>query len=204
MPCALSRRVLSGGFYSQYKANLPCLQGLLDLDRGESAEASPLADQARKILRDGGPAAIRSLQNAELARRHPERAAIGRQQTPAISSLGGVRATEEAENERGGASSAAPAAAIPEPQFAAAVPEPQFAMDDRQTSATTSSAGDNGPPSGNSWEAVRQRYQARAAGDDPVARQPAEVPPSDPSQPAGRPRRVVKNAYGDEVVMDDR
>ena len=51
MPCALSRRVLSGGFYSQYKANLPCLQGLLDLDRGESAEASPLADQARKILR---------------------------------------------------------------------------------------------------------------------------------------------------------
>ena len=54
MPCALSRRVLSGGFYSQYKANLPCLQGLLDLDRGESAEASPLADQARKILRDMG------------------------------------------------------------------------------------------------------------------------------------------------------
>ena len=181
----------AGGFYSQYKANLPCLQRLLELDQPASAPASPLAVQARTILRDGGPAAIRRLQGAEAARRAPD---LMRPATAVAVSDGATHLTSD--HAYGG---------------------DDGAMRDREPTPATAPAAPSS--SGDSWEAVRQRYQARAAGDDPSAASAAgamrEASSRDVSPrgslapiasggsptPAGR-GRVVRNAYGDEVVVE--
>ena len=75
---------------------------------------------------------------------------------------------------------------------------------------------ERGASAANSWDAVRQRYRARAggiagAGDVAAAHDawnaPSTASASSPvatgsSDDASRPRRVVRNAYGDEVVAD--
>ena len=68
-------------------------------------------------------------------------------------------------------------------------------------------ADERGARGGDSWEAVRRRYQARAAGDDPMAataaREAWTAAGSAPAGLAGAGKgRVVRNAYGDEVVVE--
>jgi hypothetical protein len=181
----------AGGFYSQYKSNLPCLQALLELERQEpgqelgqeATEASPLAARARQILRDGGPATIRNIQRADAAKRAPTLPAdLAKSAAPAVSAVAAAVASSAPPAEGADTSEPPPAAHISE---------------------------ERGTPSGDSWEAVRQRYQARAAGDDPAAAGAvreawrATAPPtSGLSEGGGRPKRVVRNAYGDEVVVE--
>ena len=182
----------AGGFYSQYKANLPCLQALIELDQLEAAPASPLATQARAILRDGAGTSVRNLQGAEAERRAPE---VPRRAAVALAvGGGGARFTDD------GAFSHAHGEEAREhetPILAA----PTIAAADRATTVP--------PTGGDSWEAVRQRYQARAAGDDPTVARAAheawsrDVPQAGaPANDLGRGRRTVRNAYGDEIVVE--
>ena len=72
----------------------------------------------------------------------------------------------------------------------------------RHTQAVVLAAREQSPRDrGDSWDAVRQRYQQRAAGDDPTAATAARAALS--AAPASAaPRRVVRNAYGDEIVVE--
>ena len=196
----------AGGFYSQYKANLPCLQGLLELEERDGAEPSPLAAQTRQILRVGGPATIRSFQkNADDASRQaltpapPPPGSIssvisGTTRGAPSDVVGGPFASDDLRIERDAGPAAAAAATSASTEASA---------------ASVPAAGLDGP-AGDSWEAVRQRYQARAAGDDPSAARAtreawedaASAAPAGFSQGGGRPRRVVKNQYGDEIVVE--
>ena len=184
----------AGGFYSQYKVNQPCLQMIVDLDKHEAAAPSPLAEQARAILREGGPATVRRLKGAHAARL----ASDSTTSVPPPHSVRSFADAKEAANQRHEVTSPAIAAASEPP----------------------SSSEEHGAPVGDSWEAVRRRYQIRVAGDEPAAALGATseawstreaAAPSGSGLAAGGggapppghgKRRVVRNAYGDEVVLD--
>ena len=65
------RRVRRSAAYGQFKANAPCLNNILALGESRSGfmdemtPPSPLAMQAKRILRDGGAMTLRSIQEAQ-------------------------------------------------------------------------------------------------------------------------------------------
>lgn len=207
-----------GSLYGQYASNGPCLCELLDMATSSFGEesSSPLAAQAREILRVGGPETVRSLQRAasDSPRLTPGQALAGdsalqrdrREATPweaAVSEKAeGAEEGEEETSERGATRSIAAQVARGRPA--------------------------TGP---SSWEEVRARYEARKAGgvaeggpahdgpsplgDAPPAHPPrvetggapwrAAAPEQEPPPaPAGLARRSRKNAYGDEVFDEGR
>lgn len=184
----------AGGFYSQYKSNLPCLQGILELDRREQSEPSPLATQTRLILRDGGAAAIRSLQQQQFdnTQQTAGRPAAPEDPTEYRPKRFGSHGARPSEYDLGAhTASAAAEAERPAPPPREPFPAP------------------GAPGAGDSWEAVRQRYNARTAGDDPNAARAAHealktpsIAPEGPAAGGSRPRRVVRNQYGDEIVVE--
>ena len=178
--------------YAQYRANKPCLEDLFELS---AHTHSPLAEQAREIVRTGGAATVREVQR-EVQRR--AQLAAGEQRSRSASEVASDSTTSVegiAAGSRAGSlvAPSGPSPFGPSPFETSAVPAP-----------SPSSQGD-------SWEAVRQRYRARAEGDSGAAPgQPAAPASSAPAAawvPAapmteGTPmqRRVRRNAYGDEVL----
>ena len=180
----------AGGFYSQYKANKPCLQYLMELDQHENAPPSPLAVKARQVLQDGGPMSIRRMQTEQAERRAASTQSNIPQVAARLQRMHSERATASSSQDTDDA-----------PAVVTAAPP--------QVVTANSLASDDSTTRGDSWEAVRQRYQARAAGDDPAAASAAREAYTQ-SQPGddglggrrGSGGRVVKNAYGDEVVVE--
>lgn len=179
-----------GSMVGQYKANAPCLENLLALDkRSDDLDAvppSPLASMAKKILRDGGALTIRNLQQDRSG-------AVPQGSGP------NVRDASAPRQSRGG-----DAPSMPQEERPPLV-EPRAGGGDEQDPFATTAAR---PPvaasaTGDSWEAVRQRHRARAAGDDPSdASHGARLKPlaADSEPDPSRPRRVRRNQYGDEII----
>jgi hypothetical protein len=175
----------AASFFGQYKANKPCLQDLFEASR---TAQSPLVAQARQIQRDGSTATVQRLhleqqQRIQQEQQHDERAG---QAARAVSAPSGPQAFATPDS--------TPAASLAEDTDVAP-------LDDL---GPNSSPLHSASPATNSWEAIRQRHQARLAVDPPplgtgrpVARPPVlETAPLD-AAPRRAPRR---NAYGDEVV----
>ena len=194
-----------GSIYGQYRANRPCLDDLFAHEQRE-AEGSPLARQARHIMRVGGAATIGELQRQLKAARGGGSIGASPPAPAAPPPADGDLPVDEG--------SAAPPARAP--AWTAAAPDrgPSSSWD-----AGAGSTHEGLPPSqparpGDSWEAVRQRYRARReSGGESVlqdvlqgAGSTAGSPPPLSSQPepgalSGAPvRRARKNAYGDEVI----
>ena len=173
----------AASFFGQYKANKPCLQDLFEASR---TAPSPLVAQARQIQRDGSTATVQRLhleqqQRIQQQQQHDERSG---QAGRAVSAPSGLQAFATPD--------APPAAPLAEDTDVAP-------LDDLGPTSSPLAS-----PATISWEAIRQRHQARLAVDPPplgtgrpVARLPVlETAPLD-AAPRRAPRR---NAYGDEVV----
>ena len=171
-----------GAMYSEYKANAPCVNDLLAL----GGDVSPLAAAAEQITREGSAKVVRRIQRAKSDGRVPD--------LPS--------ATKAAE--RGREHGAALAKVANEEDLSIGV-HSAIAGD-----LTGAAAGDrtdesrDGAQRVNSWEAVRQRYQARAAGDEERPQQqhtrPSPDEPAHIGDPSATRSRVRRNAYGDEVI----
>ena len=181
-----------GSAYGQFKANAPCLNNILALGESRSGfmdemtPPSPLAMQAKRILHDGGAMTLRSIQEAQTQARGSDLRARGG------SPESETRAVPNATTGTGSDS----------PQ-----PDPDWST---SSNNETNERPILPPPSGDSWEAVRQRYRARRAGDDSgvfasdtwsAAEQAAGASASS-TEASRRPGRVRRNAYGDEIVTE--
>jgi hypothetical protein len=170
-----------GSLMGQYKANAPCLHDIFEVGRHTH---SPLERQARRIVSEGGKYAVQRILQEQAAT--DANAAGPALPAPAARPARGSVESSDAPEER----TLAPRSSAEESDFHS----PQHSPD-------AGAREQAGPPS-DSWEAVRQRYQARLAGDEPSTssglRLPA--PPKLDNEPS--PRRVRRNAYGDEIVED--
>ena len=137
---------------------------------------SPLAEQASAIMREGTAATVERL-HIQARKQQAERLPAS---APSVAPMGSSATDEHAQLPTSGALSPTPRARAP------------LAAHDNEAT--------------DSWEAVRQRYQARLAGDQQppsVAEAPSAATHESPLLEAsqGEARRVVRrNAYGDEIV----
>lgn len=184
-----------GSMVGQYKANAPCLENLLALDkRSDDPEAvppSPLASMAKQILRDGGALTIRNLQQDRSG-------AVPQGPGPSQRDANAPRAS-------GGAAPGDARSMQQDEERPPLVAPRDGGRDEQDPFATTAARPAVAtPPAGDSWEAVRQRHRARAAGDDPSsASRGARLGPlsaADSEHDPSRPRRVRRNQYGDDII----
>ena len=175
----------AASFYGQYKANKPCLLDIFELGR---TTPSPLDVQARQILAVGSTATIERLHIEQQQQQRQQQ----RPQTPPQQHHPPL-AAEPLQAVTGATAGAGTFDVEPasSPQVAPqATPAPLSAH--------------NGSSAVSSWEAVRQRHQARLAGDvetsasgrvgQPLAAEPEYAAAGAP------PRRARRNQYGDEIV----
>ena len=176
----------AASIWGQYKANRPCLQDLFELRAN-----SPLGGMARQIMREGGQAAVQRMHREVNAQQHAAAAT-----PPPASPPNRVVTTAHA------------------PDDGASAPDDSHGQSDPSHSdGYVGGAGPQAAPA-DSWEAVRQRYQARRLdenADRESAREAVLVPPSllgagsqgraaaPTEHEHGGPRRR-RNAYGDEVL----
>ena len=176
---AVSGAFASGGsFFGDYKSNKYCLDAILTLSEtvrsGEDLEqqgsvASPLAAQAKQILLDGPAATARGRMEGPSQLRSESR------RSNVVPSL---PSTNDAMHSMDHGASA--------PAFDTDRPEPSVAFQPA--------------PSGvDSWEAVRERYRARQAGEEPPSMTPASPQIDSFHASPAAPVRRRKNQYGDEV-----
>ena len=182
-----------GSFYGSFKANKHCLDGILDLGKPGSefdpSSTSRLANQAHQILKDGGAMTVRSLTEAQAARRHQNDNSAQHRGT--VQHGPGMPEAQRLQN------------------HVATIATPSETRTESPTEQPASPNFDTVPlVSGDSWEAVRQRYRARQMGESPGMASPPLAPP--PAAPISRGAaqttetrgRVRRNAYGDEVVAE--
>merc|ERR1711871_492395 len=151
--------------------------------------------QARQILRDGGPATVRTLQEAPRDRQSEPR-------PPAHLRTGQREATPHSSAHRNGSDSL-------ERTTSGAGLDHDGSIRDHRVPADPPP---DPTPVGDTWEAVRARYRARTgepnglmlgtAAEDSMGRGAASLHTRGRAQPveidAARPRRVRRNQYGDE------
>jgi hypothetical protein len=199
-----------GAVYSQYRANRPCLEDLLELGgrampfgggtEEQSESGSPLAAQAQQILQEGGAITLRSLQAAEARRR-------------ASQDRGRVLAEGPSRGPHNGSIPESRGEALTAHDDGARGNGAEFELEQ------TRSARPALPEVGDSWEAVRQRHRERTSGDGGADRAatlgwtgdgrdrpiPARSPRGEedtvlPTAARSFPPRVRRNQYGDEIV----
>jgi len=193
---AVSGAFASGGsFFGDYKSNKYCLDAILTLSEtvrsGEDLEqqgsvASPLAAQAKQILLDGPAATARGLKadleaGQSMGQRGPVRMegpSQLRSESRRSNVVPSLPSTNDAMHSMDHGASA--------PAFDTDRPEPSVAFQPA--------------PSGvDSWEAVRERYRARQAGEEPPSMTPASPQIDSFHASPAAPVRRRKNQYGDEV-----
>lgn len=202
---AVSGAFASGGsFYGVFRSNKFCLNTILGLSEtvrfGEDLEqhgsvASPLAAQAKQILLDGPAATARNLKadieagqrgSVRMERpsppRRPEQNAMHAPPPPSLPS-----SSDDV-------SSIAHAGSAFAHDFDRA--EPSAALQPAMRPNK-----DVAPSGVDSWEAVRERYRARKAGEQQQPSFAPAEPQNDPFHEAHQaaPVRTRRNQYGDEV-----
>ena len=181
----------AASFYGQYKANRPCL---LDIFEAGQSTTSPLDMQARQILREGTTASVQRLQQDFLRQQQQQQQQQQheppQQRLPINNSLTGWHAPVPAETTQAEAT-------VPHQQANALATESSVPS----IAAPAMAANELGAPPGSSWDAVRQRHQARLAGEieaPPTPRGRAAMVAA--AEPDGTRRAARRNAYGDEIL----
>ena len=188
----------AGSLYGQYRANLPCMNTVLALP-----SPSPLADAAKAIMRDGAASTVRALQQQNAPQLST--AASAEHARPRVPLFDDANASSRTAD-GGSMLNEAHTADMPGLERHQPWEQHQPAVE-----AERRPSPPQVPPTGDSWELVRQRYRARSVGDDAAvaagsgagvaapaaaAAAAARVPAA---SDATRPRHARKNLYGDEV-----
>ena len=195
-----------GSLYGQYRANAPCLCDLLAL--GEAQE-SPLAEQARHIMRVGGAQTISALtrqrRQQQLAENdgvaaalaaHADGAADDDRRAAQRGAAIGHTARQSAPQFDDDEDVDAPARRRPAAQQA----DSWQAVRERYVDAPSGGGGSSWeevgsgppPPAGSSWDAVRAAPPAQTDSWEAVRGRVAAA--------SAAPARRRRNAYGDEIV----
>ena len=196
-----------GSLYGQYRANAPCLCDLLAL--GEAQE-SPLAEQARHIMRVGGAQTISALtrqrRQQQLAENdgvaaalaaHADGAADDDRRAAQRGAAIGHTARQSAPQFDDDEDVDAPARRRPAAQQA----DSWQAVRERYVDAPSGGGGSSWedvrsgapPPAGSSWDAVRAAPPAQTDSWEAVRGRAVAVA-------SAAPARRRRNAYGDEIV----